>query len=244
MQGNVLSAVRFHIPVGSVSKLTVGYMLECDVMFSNNKMDARGVRAYAIENGYAHLFEDGATFSDIEVLSAARNGHVQMLQIMRPIGRLGTGVAANAVVGGQLQTLKWLHQRGYTFDKDIHYTAAFSNKIKIARWLDQANGIPRECGVYSCRSSAMRSLPMLKWLRQAWCGECAEACGEKCIFKRELTPWDTSVCRAAAIHGNLCTLKWLRAQDPPCPWDVSTFRLADRDAPGMMEWLKANGCPQ
>jgi len=36
------------------------------------------------------------------------------------------------------------------------------------------------------------------------------------------------VCSHAAASGHLEMLKWARAQDPPCPWDVTTSRNAAR----------------
>ena len=31
-------------------------------------------------------------------------------------------------------------------------------------------------------------------------------------------PWDYRACSLAASRGELATLQWLRAQQPPCPW--------------------------
>ena len=35
-------------------------------------------------------------------------------------------------------------------------------------------------------------------------------------------PWNPYTCSAAAMNGHLPMLQWLRAQDPPCPWDEDT----------------------
>ena len=45
--------------------------------------------------------------------------------------------------------------------------------------------------------------------------------------------------------------KWLRAQDPPCPWSIRVYRVSIISAarhryPGpaeMPQWLRDNGCP-
>ena len=62
-------------------------------------------------------------------------------------------------------------------------------------------------------------------------------------FRREGCPWkgprravQKHECSAAAGGGHLEVLKWLRAQDPPCPWDESTCTAAA--AGGHLEVLK------
>jgi hypothetical protein len=47
-------------------------------------------------------------------------------------------------------------------------------------------------------------LDVLKWLRR----------------RDPPCPWNTCVCRCAALNGHLDVLIWLRSQDPPCPWDT------------------------
>ena len=37
-------------------------------------------------------------------------------------------------------------------------------------------------------------------------------------------PWDKVTCSEAAKGGHLEVLKWLRDQDPPCPWSRSKCR--------------------
>ena len=36
-------------------------------------------------------------------------------------------------------------------------------------------------------------------------------------------PWSDETCCIAASHGQLEVLQWLRAQDPPCPWSPDVF---------------------
>ena len=52
-------------------------------------------------------------------------------------------------------------------------------------------------------------------------------------------PWDEHTCTLAAEGGHLEVLKWLRREG--CPWDMSTWRLA---AQSTREWLQENGYPQ
>jgi len=37
-------------------------------------------------------------------------------------------------------------------------------------------------------------------------------------------PWNLETCSYAALEGRLEALKWLRAQNPPCPWSRYTCR--------------------
>jgi len=39
-------------------------------------------------------------------------------------------------------------------------------------------------------------------------------------------PWDFRVCYYAAETGHLDVLQWIRAQDPPCDWNEDVFRGA------------------
>jgi len=51
-------------------------------------------------------------------------------------------------------------------------------------------------------------------------------------------------CRAAAASGELEVLRWLRAQNPPCPWDTSTFRASARAGKlEVLRWLQEQQCP-
>ena len=57
-------------------------------------------------------------------------------------------------------------------------------------------------------------------------------------------PWDVSTCSAAARWGHLEVLMWLRSQDPPCPWDESMCSAAAEG--GHLEvlmWLRSQDPP-
>ena len=46
------------------------------------------------------------------------------------------------------------------------------------------------------------------------------------------------------MYGHLEILKWLRAQDPPCPWDNTTcYFAAKRGHLEILKWIHVNGCP-
>lgn len=51
------------------------------------------------------------------------------------------------------------------------------------------------------------------------------------------------LCEKVASHGDLLSLKWLRAQDPPCPWNGKTITNAIKaNYPEVAKWAKDNGC--
>jgi len=53
------------------------------------------------------------------------------------------------------------------------------------------------------------------------------------------------VCEAAADGGQLETLKWLRAQEPPLPWTKRIFDYAlNKGHVHVLEWALDNGCPR
>lgn len=49
-------------------------------------------------------------------------------------------------------------------------------------------------------------------------------------------PWDESVCRGAA-NGGLDVLQWLRAQEPPCPWNARHCAVLARSGP-VQDWIR------
>ncbi|KAJ1380181.1 hypothetical protein B484DRAFT_462329, partial [Ochromonadaceae sp. CCMP2298] len=56
--------------------------------------------------------------------------------------------------------------------------------------------------------------------------------------------WSTRTCSFAAAGGQLEVLEWLRAQDPPCPWGISTGVAAARVGHlHVLEWLRAQDPP-
>ena len=57
-------------------------------------------------------------------------------------------------------------------------------------------------------------------------------------------PWDEGTCWAAAYGGHLETLIWLRSQDPPCPCDERTYQAAAvGDHLEVLKWLGSQDPP-
>lgn len=58
-------------------------------------------------------------------------------------------------------------------------------------------------------------------------------------------PWNENVCEIAAERGHFEVLKWLRNQNPPCPWSTSTYKAAIKaNHPDIAKWVEKNGCPK
>lgn len=57
-------------------------------------------------------------------------------------------------------------------------------------------------------------------------------------------PWNASTCRLAVERGHLQVLQWVQAQQPPCPWDKETCRLAaERRNMAVLRWLWVPAAP-
>ena len=52
-------------------------------------------------------------------------------------------------------------------------------------------------------------------------------------------PWDENICTIAAENGHIETLKWLRSQDPPCPWDENEC-LKFAKTQEIKDWISKN----
>ena len=56
--------------------------------------------------------------------------------------------------------------------------------------------------------------------------------------------WPVSACSAAAEHGQLETLQWLRSQSPPCPWSDDTCAAAAQSGQfEILQWLRSQSPP-
>ena len=57
-------------------------------------------------------------------------------------------------------------------------------------------------------------------------------------------PWNEYTCSVAAEGGHLHVLQWLRSQDPPCPWDeVTCTDAADYGHLDVLQWLRSQDPP-
>jgi hypothetical protein len=57
-------------------------------------------------------------------------------------------------------------------------------------------------------------------------------------------PWSEYTCTHTAQNGHLEVLKWLRAQNPPCPWDKYTCAYAAKNGQlEVLKWLRSQDPP-
>ena len=115
----------------------------------------------------------------------------------------------------------------------IYYTASFVGASSVAplrfvnkQWNESVRPIPRKGHQHVYRM--MSSVPLYDWAREVLGMPNASrletfAYGSLELVTQQCARWpDRSAndCSYAARYGNLVVLKWLRAQDPPCPWDA------------------------
>ena len=57
-------------------------------------------------------------------------------------------------------------------------------------------------------------------------------------------PWSHETCSVAASHGQFEVLQWLRTQDPPCPWSPDVFNGVVLSCNiEMLQWLITQNPP-
>ncbi|WZN64194.1 putative ankyrin repeat protein [Chloropicon roscoffensis] len=120
-----------------------------------------------------------------------------------------------------LPGFKWPHERakgGAVHEGDLVNYAVFLGSVEILRWLvEEKEWEPNETfsGLWVGLGG---SVEVLEYLLESG------------------SEFDRNVCMGAAIGGRLEALKWLRDQDPPCPWDAGTCAYAA--AGGHLDVLK------
>ena len=98
-------------------------------------------------------------------------------------------------------------------------------------------------------------IPGLEWIRDnkktfpfyacSYAAECGQLETLKWLRAQDPPcPWNERVCSQAAFEGHLKTLKWLRAQDPPCPWNEDVCMNAARGGHlEILKWARAQDPP-
>eukprot|EP00173_Palmaria_palmata_P000761 Plantae.Rhodophyta-Palmaria_palmata.ctg13768.p1 GENE.Plantae.Rhodophyta-Palmaria_palmata.ctg13768~~Plantae.Rhodophyta-Palmaria_palmata.ctg13768.p1 ORF type:complete len:319 (-),score=6.47 Plantae.Rhodophyta-Palmaria_palmata.ctg13768:57-941(-) len=172
---------------------------------------------------------NGCPWDEHCVYEAAGSGHVDLLVWLRvndcpwPDMALLTTFTAEC---GQLEVLKWMEANGYTFGRDCMFRAVVAGQLECVYWL-AAN---RHCvwNAYCTYAAASRGcFQSLNWARRAY----------NCALDD-----DERIMEAAATHGRLKMIQWLRTNG--CPWNETCMELA---AGGghleALQWMRANGCP-
>jgi len=216
----------------------------------------------------------GCTWDERAVAAAAERGDLATLQWLRGIGCLWDATATAAAASGRhLPTLQWLHANGCPSGVTTTAAAASAGDLPMLQWLHlagclrdwtaaaaaakigsttiltwlQATSCPLDSRIATA-AARDGDLPMLQWLRANGC------------------PWDADTAAAAAeddpteLHiytdtliwygderrlKHLRLLQWMRAQEPPCPWDSRVIDSAMREPVNqpLWDWARDNGCP-
>tara|TARA_Y100000748_G_C15354814_1_gene433323 strand:- start:62 stop:697 length:636 start_codon:yes stop_codon:yes gene_type:complete len=133
-----------------------------------------------------------------------------------------SGLATYAAEKGDLLLLQFAVRRGCETTCVCRAAIKFG-KIEVLKWVQGTDLCAWSESVCSL-AAAHGQLQILKWARAQGC------------------PWDEMTCASAVQGGHLATLQWLRKQEPPCPWDISTFFLAWAvDNMECVDWVVANG---
>ncbi|WZN65593.1 hypothetical protein HKI87_12g71530 [Chloropicon roscoffensis] len=104
-----------------------------------------------------------------------------------------------------LQGFEYLPKGGAVYEGVLLNYAAFQGSVEILRWLIEEKGweLNEETGFWAGMGGSVEILEHLR--------------GKGYEF-------DEGACSGAASEGHLEALKWLRAQNPPCPWSRSECR--------------------
>ena len=146
------------------------------------------------------------------------------------------GLVGMAAFGGHLETIEAL--RRFAEAKDMHDEAAHPwtelvlesameggalNVLKVARADPEA--APMDVDLLWKIAADNGHYEMLEW-----------------AIEEFGMPTDNGACCAAALNGNLDSLKWLRARGFPWDGDVLSSAAGNRKGREIIEWALANGC--
>lgn len=161
---------------------------------------------------------------------AACNGHLHVLEFLlsvlpAPQLQFHKPAASGAALARQGPVLRWLAARGYSLHPATE-TAAELGDLGLVRWLVEEQRVPPDSGWTFALAASNAHHAVLCYLRDhGW------TCGKH-------------ACASAAGGGHIAVLEWLRAQNPPCPWDAKEYTLAARNGHvDVLRWLDAQQPP-
>ena len=169
---------------------------------------------------------------------AAQGGHTACLMHALAEGCQWSfgGLVADAAYGGYLETIEAL--RRFAETKDMHDEAEHPwtelvlesameggalNVLKVARADPEA--APIDVDVLWKIAAGNGHYEMLEW-----------------AIEEFGVPTDSCACCAAALNGNLDSVKWLRARGFPWDGEVLSSAACNRKGREIIEWALANGC--
>lgn len=219
---------------------------------------------FAIKMGCDFYKPFKGTYVPCIAIAAARKGSITVLEWVRtqlPMSSwCTTSTMEAAAAEGQLDALKYLRslQPPCPWDERVTGAAAYSGHLGVLQWLcNQRPPCPISDNAKLC---AVRGghIHVLNWLN-GLLGEtsildelfCPAAAGYKQLdMLRWLRahdppyPWDEMTCVSAAEAGCIEVLKWARDQQPPCPWSEECCQeAAGENELETLKWLRSQSPP-
>ena len=143
---------------------------------------------------------------------------------------------------------------GAVYEGDLVNYAALQGSVEILRWLMEEKGCELNKNT-DWSAGKGGSIEVFEYLlergyefdRKACEGAARGGCLKALKFLRSQDPpcpWNAETCGWAADGGHLEVLKWLRAQNPPCPWNWETcWRAAEEGHLDVLKWMRAQEPP-
>ncbi|KAF8062697.1 hypothetical protein HT031_004026 [Scenedesmus sp. PABB004] len=166
-------------------------------------------------------------------------------------------LARARAVCGDVAGLAWLYRAGCDMggeyeNESVCWEAAKHGHFAVLEW---ARDVRLDLRLV-CKAAAYGGqLGVLRWARaqtpplpwgDSWCGVCflAARCGDVEMLRwaraqAKPAPWDAQACAAAAEHGHLEALRWLRTNG--CPWWRARCEraAADKGHDAVVAWIRA-----
>lgn len=190
------------------------------------------VLQWAGSAGYAMLASPNA---------AAKNGNLEMLEWIQDNGdsweiETVRTTCKCAVVAGHLHILKWMIENDYNLDWNMLYKAARYDHRHIIEWIvetdictrNDINGVSHRFTINAVafrKAAKGRQFELLKWMKEN---------GPQPCTWNDLTPC------AAAKHGSVEILEWLRAEGCPFGSNVGLGAAGGGHIP-VLKWLCSVG---
>ena len=186
--------------------------------------------------------------------SAAREGILAAIRWLRAIcpdvdDSMSLELLLLAAEGGHLEVLKYMWAKDDFWNQDKLFPSETAQHPECLKFLFADNDLESYWFDESILAVVARhqGLAFLQWCRDC---NLPEECWHQGILlvaieqddQAMLTwlraqdppvPWDSTVCRKAAECGNISMLAWLRGQQPPCPWDEGVTAIAATRADGV-----------
>ena len=185
--------------------------------------------------GFGHLElvkwlcrEQGFATDSKLMMNAVFGGNLELVRWLHgegcESGYITIDTCCLAARGGHLEVLRWLLGKGCSWDEEVCAAAGMGGHLQVLQWL-RAEGCPWDA--QTCFRAAERGhLEVLRWARENGCPGSDEG----------------GACAAAAHCGTLDVLQCLRAAG--YPWDIVTCHYAaEQGHVETLRWARENGCP-